>query len=479
MNRFATDCGHPSGIELRWRPVASGDAAPEQDQQIEDASAEWQSVQTPLPYALIGGCKSCLVAVPEADAVAAYVQALEGRVFVCFLGGKLDERQESAWLFPGETFTVGSREFVVEFPDGDASNESGGEEDGTDAKPQLVDPSEGRQPSWDSDPADDDLAAILVTLRNGHRRGRPLRSVRGVTVIGRRPGCKFQVVAPSVAPAHCSLVRTRRSLWLVDLASGRGTRVSGQRVKHAPLEKAVEIQLGHMRLGIETLTHRETEDTALDDAEPPRPHAATNGTLPAPVDDRNERDAQSGEAGGLVRGRDVDGERTELVTAFLDEMSSSQQQMMDQTYDLFAQLIASQQQTSLSHLEVMRQQNEQLMEVVKSLADAKRQPTEVVVKVDNAAARLNAAGLAGGGPTGRPQPPAQNLQPPQSPPQSPQQSPPEPRRDVPPPDADPEVRNAWVRSQLHEISEEIQTKQKRGLTKLLGKLFSRDDDALQ
>ena len=67
---------------------------------------------------------------------------------------------------------------------------------------------------------------------------------RQLTVIGRRSPSTLRVISRSVSATHCVLYWESGVLWVVDLLSGNGTRLQGQRIEVAQFPPAASLKIG-------------------------------------------------------------------------------------------------------------------------------------------------------------------------------------------------------------------------------------------
>ena len=97
---------------------------------------------------------------------------------------------------------------------------------------------------------DEKSAPVLVL---SHRLLRQSRSVlpKGLSLVGSAADCGIRLIDPSVSNYHCSVIRTPKGVWIVDLLSTGGVRVNGQDVGYARLYDGDEVEIGHsvLRLG--------------------------------------------------------------------------------------------------------------------------------------------------------------------------------------------------------------------------------------
>ncbi len=78
---------------------------------------------------------------------------------------------------------------------------------------------------------------VLKLEGGGH--GFFLTLAKGVSDLGRSPGCALQVQHHSISRTHARLMNTGESVWLDDLKSSKGTFVNGRRI-----EESVHLTVG-------------------------------------------------------------------------------------------------------------------------------------------------------------------------------------------------------------------------------------------
>jgi pSer/pThr/pTyr-binding forkhead associated (FHA) protein len=173
------------------------------------------------PFAFVGRGRRADVALdsPEVSAQHAFLLAVGGRGFVLDLGSRTGVRltdgpQASGWIGPDEDVQIGPFTLRVQLD----AEEMGGP------------------------PAGPQLTTLELLNEPAATRVRPLPDV--VTLVGRASACAFRGYGPKLAAHHCALVNVGGCLWVVDLRSGRGTRVNGRPVRVARLRDGDQIEAG-------------------------------------------------------------------------------------------------------------------------------------------------------------------------------------------------------------------------------------------
>jgi pSer/pThr/pTyr-binding forkhead associated (FHA) protein len=102
-----------------------------------------------------------------------------------------------------------------------------------------------------------------------------------VALIGQHQSCRVNLADDSVSRVHCSLVRTRWGIWVVDLMGRGGTFVNGKLVECARLEDGCELGVGKFRIqltfGAESAQRSHTERFPATSESVPATKATTLG----------------------------------------------------------------------------------------------------------------------------------------------------------------------------------------------------------
>jgi pSer/pThr/pTyr-binding forkhead associated (FHA) protein len=233
------------------------------------------------------------------------------------------------------------------------------------------------------------LPEIVLEVRNGTALSYRWRMTRELTLVGRQPNCKIHLVDSSVSAFHCSLVRTRGGVWVVDLLSRTGIQINGTPVKWAPLVDGDRLTIGQY----EILVHlqgvppsgRETAEAAdHSEREPPAaggglelagsglfPVLAAPSILPPPAFLPLSLPAGLAELEGSLSGS----AGSSLLLAVLHNMQSMQQQMFDHYQqslialaEVFARFHGDQMESVRREVEQLRSLTEELHQLQARLA---------------------------------------------------------------------------------------------------------------
>jgi pSer/pThr/pTyr-binding forkhead associated (FHA) protein len=198
-----------------------------------DVTPAWarnpQSHDFDQPFLLVGSCDRADLVLnnPEVSRRQLYLQVLNGRLFAVHLSYRIptffgDEPLPAGWVAAGRNLTFGP--YSLSFPDAFAS---------------------GITPSQ-SPLAAGSFAGPPVTIEMTNGRPGANRAVidRVLTLVGNEAVCKLRINSSRVSAVHCSLVRTPRGLWVVDLASREGVLVNGAAVRAALLGDGDVLELG-------------------------------------------------------------------------------------------------------------------------------------------------------------------------------------------------------------------------------------------
>lgn len=303
------------------------------------------------PYLVVGRDAKCDVVLPNPDVSRrhAYLQVLPETVYFCDLHSRSGVRVRGAPRHEGmlgaeEPLEVGP--YVIRFRNAPS-----------DSRPEAD--IAGRFPNslWSGvELVPQPVAADLAGYQAFSLRER-------VTLIGRCDPCHVRLPHDHVAPVHCSLVRTRRALWILDLHANGGVQLDGRPVRCAAISPQARLSIGPFDLTLRVSRRRDSTDVA---ARPTTP--ATEG-IPQPGPTRS-RDIASPECMGVSG---------ETVLAIVQQFQELQRQLIlhDQQHsqmqaEVLEAIHRSRHEAVMSRLERLSQQ----VARIESLCRVGEQPAE-------------------------------------------------------------------------------------------------------
>ena len=149
----------------------------------------------------------------------AYLQYLDGGFFCVDLGSRTgtyggDATERAGWIAPNQTIQVGPYQVRPVWPERQVA-----------AEPR-------------------DLPSVVWELPREARGGAMWRMERQLVLVGRSPSCRIRIVEKDVSKFHCSLIRTRLGVWVVDLFGQGGVYLNGFQVRCARLDDGDELRIG-------------------------------------------------------------------------------------------------------------------------------------------------------------------------------------------------------------------------------------------
>jgi hypothetical protein len=120
------------------------------------------------------------------------------------------------------------------------------------------------------------LAKIALEFLNGPSQTSHWPMNRVMSLVGSAAGNKFRLADPSVSPFHCSLLRTRSGLWVVDLLSLEGLAVNDAPVRYTMLVDGDVLKVGRYRIRIHS-------EPAHEDLELPKEFDRRPASVAAPA----------------------------------------------------------------------------------------------------------------------------------------------------------------------------------------------------
>ena len=230
MSSFLKSCGRESPIQLSVRGPGL-DGAPLR--------------LLHQPYALIGRDHRADVSLDHklVSRRHVYIQFVEGQAFWLDLDSRSGtsaqgELRKFGWLEAGRSIRIGP--FEIGRPAEKSSRAEGDE--GRSAV--LISPLVAR--SY----ADQPLPEVALEFLNGPSRSECWPMNRVMSLLGSASGCKFRLADSSVSPFHCSLLRTVRGLWVVDLLGPDPISVNDTSVRHALLAPDDVLRIGRYRVRV-------------------------------------------------------------------------------------------------------------------------------------------------------------------------------------------------------------------------------------
>ena len=203
---------------------------------------------------------------------------------------------------------------------------------------------------------DDDRSPPTLVLSHRSVRSSRCPLPVGLSLVGSAADCAVRLIDPSVSNYHCSLIRTPRGVWLVDLLGQGGVRVNGQEVGYARLYDGDAVEVGHSVLRPDGLP---AADLAPAEASPGTDVVVRNGrSLVADVGGLTAASLPIDQAAQLVE---------RIVGPLVTQVGLIQQQMVEELnqartmmFETFAAL-HQEQAAFLNHeLEQLRQLSQEL-----------------------------------------------------------------------------------------------------------------------
>jgi pSer/pThr/pTyr-binding forkhead associated (FHA) protein len=382
INRFLGACGATGPLRLSAeRPRVFGPV----------------SVSLEKPFALIGSGVSADLRLDDNQVSHRhlYLQVYDSRVFAVDLGSRTGTfwesgRQPYGWLDRGQSLWVGRHQVQLE-------------EDGPPKEPTAGSPSE---PLLSRDYIFPGLPPVsLEFVKGGINKGGERKSAqcslnRVLVLLGRTEGCKIRLMDSSVSKFHCSLIRTPRGVWVVDLLSRNGIWVNGTKVPWARLEQGDRLEVGEFVLRLrydqpDNDSPDENRNVIADEAgnemkrsaasddpdESPRPVQAQIASEPPPIIiDQEPEDAVQRHALVAAPGRGmIPVELSESIAVVIaNQFSQMQQQMFDQFHQAMMVMFQTFSTLHRDQMELVRQELDRVHELTRQLhalqAELAKQP---------------------------------------------------------------------------------------------------------
>ena len=382
INRFLGACGATGPLRLSAeRPRVFGPV----------------SVSLEKPFALIGSGVHADLRLDDNQVSHRhlYLQVYDGRAFAVDLGSRTGTFWESGqqpygWLNPGQSLWIGRHQIRLE-EDTPAKKASGSSGEGLLSRDYTY---PGLPP------------VSLEFVKGGINKGGERRSAncnlnRVMVLLGRTEGCKIRLMDSSVSKFHCSLIRTPRGVWVVDLLSRNGIWVNGTKVPWARLEQGDRLEVGEFVLrlrydqpdnespdakpntNLSEPAARNQEPVATDDPGESHPSAvpAQIASEPSPIIEEHEA-AHAAKHHALVvspgRGM-IPVELSESIAVMIaNQFSQLQQQMFDQFHQAMLVMFQTFSNLHRDQMEIVRQELDRVHELTRQLhalqAELAKQP---------------------------------------------------------------------------------------------------------
>jgi pSer/pThr/pTyr-binding forkhead associated (FHA) protein len=382
INRFLGACGATGPLRLSAeRPRVFGPV----------------SVSLEKPFALIGSGVNADLRLDDNQVSHRhlYLQVYDGRVFAVDLGSRTGTfweigRQAYGWVDRGQSLWIGRHQIRLE-------------EDGPEKEPAAASPNE---PLLSRDYIYPGLPPVsLEFVKGGINKGGERKSARCslnrvLVLLGRTEGCKIRLMDSSVSKFHCSLIRTPRGVWVVDLLSRNGIWVNGTKVPWARLEQGDRLEVGEFVLRLrydqpDNDSPDESRDAKTDEAgneiirsvasddpdESPRPvQAQIASEAPLIIVDEKPEDAAQPHALVAAPGRGmIPVELSESIAVVIaNQFSQMQQQMFDQFHQAMMVMFQTFSTLHRDQMELVRQELDRVHELTRQLhalqAELAKQP---------------------------------------------------------------------------------------------------------
>jgi hypothetical protein len=392
------------------------------------------------PFAMIGRRPGNDLILPH-EAVSryhAYLQVIGGRLFCLDLESRTGTRGENSNASPeqpgfDQTIRIGPFRIHVS-GDLQSSGTWLGSENLKD--PLQVEPA-----------ADAFLRAVELDFLDVDQKRSSWRMTRLLALVGQSARCKVQLVHPSVAKFHCSLLRTPRGVWVVRLR--RNISVNGVSVYFTRLNHGDVLQVGKFSISIRYLQGSNAPHSHL-----PVPRRSPSPIEGLPVPLLNTLLVPANPASELVANSDRSVFEPVLVQ-ILNQFSAAQQQMF-----------AQQQQTMMVLLQMLDLMHRDTKGAIREELDCLQRITQELRSVQ--------AQLSSSAPAPLPQPPRKPAPAPKPANRVAGKAPAEPTKPPPPqaPAAEPNqgVAHSWLVERMATLGTEQQTSWQKLVTYLRAKL---------
>lgn len=337
----------------------------------------------PRPFALIGRDPGTDLPLDETliSRRHAYLQLIEGRLFCVDLGSRTGihwerETRKSGWLGQGQFIRIGT--YSIHFAEG-------GRREGSVA--------DDRDPLTVRSLNGETLPDVMLEFTNTNpRRIWEMNCV--MALVGRAPDCRVRLKGSNVSEHHCSLVRTARGLWVVDLLGQDGVRVNQRRVPWAYLSNGDQLQVGSFVIRVWHNAPPLVPDRPV--AVEANHHGAALDSLGFPGEERILFDAEDNSFGkaatalapvpdpsdlALVQALDQEEIREALLQPLVHQFAEMQQQMSDQfqqamtmVLEMFGGMHQSQANIIREEIDRLQQLTEEMQSLQEEVAKTQTAP---------------------------------------------------------------------------------------------------------
>lgn len=191
----------------------------------------------------------------------AYLQLIDGQLFYIDLQSRTglfhhNQLKPMGWLPLGEDVQLGPYQLSAKLPQSENSYD-------LKAYNPLSNQFQTSKP----------MPTIRMEFSNGRILENPATSQswqidRNLTLVGQHQLCKVRFFHPSVSTFHCSLLRTPKGIFVIDLLGRDGIVVNGQQVRCALLHDGDILEVGRFRILIHAIAPMENPQKPAQQSQP-------------------------------------------------------------------------------------------------------------------------------------------------------------------------------------------------------------------
>ena len=367
----------------------------------------------PQPFALVGrdAGVDLLLDHPQVSRRHAYLQLVGGRLFCLDLQSRTGVHWEngaktSGWVDFGQAVRIGPYWISPKLNHPNATAEAANEWNR--AAVQFLGQRGAPQ--------------VSLEFLNGDRISATWKMAPMVALVGKSADCRVHLVGDSVSLYHCSLVRTPRGVWVVDLMSRGGIWINGEQARCGLLRENDLLRVGKFIIRF----RYETAPTAnpslpdifasaaggkpsgngtphgLDHRETPAPNFSPELIIPLSPRQVKEKPAQPGRDLVIVTSETMDPSQATvqaMMVPLTRQMSLMQQQMFDQfqqsmmmMFQMFHTLQRDQIGLIRSELDRIENLNAELIALQRESMQQARSAEQIRHKVDASPGAIQSAG---------------------------------------------------------------------------------------